>query len=94
MTSHHVSHITTLHCAMLSLLLSSYHRRLGMILEALESYMDGGRVSHSWCMGVVSHGYGGLGVGKNGGGGWYVCETKPTGLGACQEMPEHFQNAG
>ena len=28
--------------------------------------MEGGRVSHSWCMGVVSHGYGGLGGGRDG----------------------------
>ena len=38
--------------------------------------MEGGRVSHSWCMVVVSHGYGGL----DGGGGWYACGTKPRGL--------------
>ena len=25
--------------------------------------MEDGRVSHSWCTGVVSHGYGGLGQG-------------------------------
>ena len=26
--------------------------------------MEGGRVNHSWCMGVVSHRYGGLGGGR------------------------------
>ena len=32
-----------------------------MTSEALELRFEGGRVSHSWCMSVVSHGYGGLG---------------------------------
>ena len=32
-----------------------------MISEALELYIEGGRVSHSWCMCVVDNGYGGLG---------------------------------
>ena len=32
-------------------------------------------------MGVVSHGYGGLGGGMDGGGGWYACGTKPMGFG-------------
>ena len=36
----------------------------------LELYVDGVRVSHSWCMCVVSHGYGGLGGDMDGGGGW------------------------
>ena len=31
-----------------------------MISEALELYVEGGRVDHSWCMGVVRHGYGGM----------------------------------
>ena len=39
------------------MLLLSYHRRLRMISEALEFCVEGGRVSHSWCMCVVSHGY-------------------------------------
>ena len=43
--------------------------------------MEGGRVSHSWCMCVVGHGYGGLGGGMDGGGGWYACRTKPRGVG-------------
>ena len=55
----------------------SYHRRLRMILVALEFRVESGRVSHSWCRCVVSHGYGGLGGGRDGGGGWYVCDTKP-----------------
>ena len=42
---------------------------------------------------VVSHGYGGLGVGGDGGGGWYAWGTKPGGLVACLEMPEHFPSA-
>ena len=46
------------------------HRRLRMTLEALELYVEGGRVSHSCCMCVVGHGFGGLGGGRNGGGGW------------------------
>ena len=48
---------------LLLLLLLSYHRRLRMISEALEIRVEGGRVSHSWCMCVVGHGYGGLGGG-------------------------------
>ena len=43
------------------MLLLSYQRRLKIITEALELRQEGGRVSHSWCMRVVSHGYGGLG---------------------------------
>ena len=42
-------------------LLLSYHRRLRMILEALELRVKGGCVSHSWCMCVASHGYGEFG---------------------------------
>ena len=34
-----------------------------MVSEAIELCVEGG-VSHSWCMGVVSHGYGGLGWGR------------------------------
>ena len=40
-----------------------YHRRLRMISEALELIVNGGRDNHSWCMCVVGHGYGELGVG-------------------------------
>ena len=29
---------------------------------------------------VVSHGYGGLCGGRDGGGGWYACGTKPRGF--------------
>ena len=50
-------------------MLLSYHRRLRMISDALELCVEGGRVSHSWCMCVVSPGYGELGGGRNGGGG-------------------------
>ena len=38
---------------------------------------------------VVGHGYGGLGAGRDGGGGWYACRAMP-GLVSCQEMLEHF----
>ena len=38
---------------------------------------------------AVCHGYGGLGGGRDGGGGWYACD-KAEGLVACREMPEHF----
>ena len=41
---------------------------------------------------VVSRGYGGLGGGRDGGDGWYARRTKPLGLVACREMPEHFQS--
>ena len=61
-----------------------------MISESLELRVEGGTVGHSWCMCVVSHGYGGLGGGMDGGGGWYACRTMPRGLVACQKMPEHF----
>ena len=47
--------------------------------------MEGGQVSHSWSMGVVSRRYGGLGGGRDGGGGWLACGTKPRGLLACPE---------
>ena len=42
---------------------------------------------------AVSLGYGGLGVGRDGGGAWCACRTKPRGLVACWEMPEHFLSA-
>ena len=45
------------------LLLLLYHRCLRMIVEALELRVKGRRDSHSWCMCVVGHGYGRLGVG-------------------------------
>ena len=43
--------------------------------------MGCGRVNHSWCMGVVSRGYGGLGGGRDGDVGWYA-----RGLVAYREM--------
>ena len=55
--------------------------------------MEGGRVIHSWCMGVVSHSCGGLGGGMDGGGGSYANGTKPGGLVACRQMLEHFLSA-
>ena len=42
------------------LLLLTYHRHLRMISEAQELRVEGRWVSHSWCMCVISHGYGGL----------------------------------
>ena len=51
--------------------------------------MKGGRVSHSWCMSVVSHGYGGLGGVRI-----EVVDGMHAGEDvACWEMPEHFQTA-
>ena len=52
-----------------------------MISETLEPRVEGGQVSYSWCMCAVSHGCGGLGVGRDGGGGWYACRSKPEGGG-------------
>ena len=52
-------------CCLVMLSLS-YHRRLRMISEALDPSVEGGRVSHNWCMCVVSHGYGGLCGGRDG----------------------------
>ena len=43
-----------------------------MISEALELSVNGGRVSQSWCMCVVRHGYGVLGGGRDEGGGLYA----------------------
>ena len=40
------------------LLLLSYSRCMWIISEALELRVLGERVSHSWCMGEVCHGYG------------------------------------
>ena len=54
------------------LLLLRHHRRLRTTSEALERRVKGGRDSHSWCMYVVGHGYGGLGVG-HGWRWWIVC---------------------
>ena len=42
-------------CASWRVLLLSYHGGLRMISEALELYVEGGRVSHSWCICVASH---------------------------------------
>ena len=43
---------------------------------------------------VASHGYGGLGAGTDGGGEWYACGTKPSGLIVHREMPERFRVRG
>ena len=40
-----------------------------MTSEALELYVEEGRVSHNWCICVVSHGNGRLGGGRGGLGG-------------------------
>ena len=48
--------------------------------------MEDGRVSDIWRMCVVSHGYGGLGGGRDGGDGWCACGTKARGwshVGIC-----------
>ena len=39
---------------------------------------------------VVSYGYGGLGVGRDGGDRWYECQTKPGGgmIGDAGALPE------
>ena len=58
-----------------------------MISEALRLSVEGGPVSHSWCMCVASHGYGGFGDGSDGGGGWYACGTRPS--GDILTTPEH-----
>ena len=39
---------------------------------------------------MVSHGYGLLGGGRGGGGGWYAFWTNPRGLVTCRLMPERF----
>ena len=58
--------------------------------EALELGVEDGRVNHSWSMGEVSHGYGGL-VGA----GIVVVVGKHLGQGhvACLGMLEHCQSA-
>ena len=43
--------------------------------------MEGGRVSRSFGIGVVSHGYGWLCGGRDRGGGWHACVTKPEVVG-------------
>ena len=63
-----------------------------MISEALELCVESGRVRHSWCMCVVSHGYGGMGGGRDGSCGWYAYRMRPRRIVACREMPEHFLN--
>ena len=54
--------------------------------------MEGGRVNNSWCNGVFSHGYGGLGGSRDGVGEWNACGEKARGLVACREIPEHFRS--
>ena len=55
--------------------------------------VEGERISHSWCMCVVIHGYGWLGVGRDGGGGWHAFGIKLRELVVGRDMPEHFQSA-
>ena len=67
----------------------SCHRRL-RISEALELGVEGGRVCHSWCMFVVSHGFGWLGeAGMEVVDGMHAVQSQ-EGMVACQEMSEHF----
>ena len=61
-----------------------------MISEALELRMEGGQLSHSWCMCAVSYGYGGFGGDMDGGGGWYACSTKSGGVGDMLGDVKHF----
>ena len=58
-----------------------------MSSESLEMRVEDERVSRSWCMCVVSHGYGGFGWGSDGGVGFYACGKC---LVACREMQEYF----
>ena len=74
----------------LLMLLLSYRTCLSVVLDALDLYVDGGRVSHRRCMCVHGHGFDG---GRDGGGGWYACGTKPGGLVSCREMAKHFPSA-
>ena len=48
--------------------------------EALELRVENGRVNYSWWVGVVSHSHGGYGWGRDGGGDWQACGTKPEGV--------------
>ena len=48
-----------------------------MISEALELSVEGGRVSHCWCMCEIGPGYGGD---RDGDSGWYTCGTKLGGV--------------
>ena len=50
--------------------------------------MEGGQVSHRWCICVASHSYSGLDAGRDGGGWWYACGRNPRGVVACRERPE------
>ena len=62
--------------SLVMLLLLSYNSCLRMISEALELRVEGERVSHSWYMYVVCHGFGGLG-----GAGMECMRDKARGLG-------------
>ena len=58
--------------------------------EGPELCAEGGPVNHSWCVGVSSHGYGGLGGGRDWDGGWYACVRKPRGwshVGDARALP-------
>ena len=59
------------------LLLLSYHRRLKMTSETLELRVEGRRISHSWCMCVIS---GGL----DGGGGMIAPQEGWSHVGRCR----------
>ena len=51
-----------------------------LISQTVMLCMEGGRVNHCCCMGVVCHDYGELGVDMVGGG-WQACRTKPWEVG-------------
>ena len=76
----------------LLLLLLSYHRRLRVILRSAKLRVEGGRVSHSWCMCVVVMAMVGW-MGQ----GWSWClvsmRDKARELVACQKVPEYISSA-
>ena len=72
---------------MLLTLLLSYHRRLRMVSEELELRVQGGRISHRWCMCVVVAMVGLVGAGRE------VVDGMHEGLVAWRGMPEHFPSA-
>ena len=61
------------------MLLTKARRRVAVELpqtpedDPLEQCVEGGRANCDECICVVSHGYGGLGGGRDGGGGWQTC---------------------
>ena len=81
-----------LHSAQLMLLLC-YHMRLRVISESPELRLEGGRVNHSWCIGVLSRSYVGVGRGRDGVAAGRHAVQSQEGLVTCRRMPEHFPSA-